>query len=115
MTNVLTRAGYALVLAALAPGGCALIGSDPDSGKALPLAGEDTRALGKRLRGHVEYLAGTIGERNLAHPGQLRHAEHYLAAQLARAGHVVRWQTFMLPRAGSVEPCGGNHRRVGTG
>lgn len=74
--------------------GCTLIGVDPDSGKPLPLVGADGRTLAERLRGHVEYLAGTIGERNLAHPEQLRHAEWYLAAQLSKAGHVVRWQTY---------------------
>lgn len=76
-------------------GGCALIGADPDSMKPLALAMPDTRTLAARLKGHVEELAGTIGERNLAHPEQLRRAEHYLAARLAHAGHVVRWQTYI--------------------
>jgi Zn-dependent M28 family amino/carboxypeptidase len=63
--------------------------------KSLALAMADTRTLAERLRGHVVELAGTIGERNLVYPEQLRRAEHYLAAQLAKAGHVVRWQTYM--------------------
>ena len=72
-----------------------MIGSDPDAMKSLALAMADTRTLAERLRGHVVELAGTIGERNLVYPEQLRRAEHYLAAQLAKAGHVVRWQTYM--------------------
>ena len=76
-------------------GGCTLIGVDPDGSKPLALVTADVRSLADRLRGHVEELAGTIGERNLAHPEQLRRAEHYLAAQFARSGHVVRWQTYI--------------------
>jgi Zn-dependent M28 family amino/carboxypeptidase len=75
--------------------GCVMIGADPRAMDPLPLAAPDTRTLAERLRGHVTELAGAIGERNLVHPEQLKRAEHYLAAQLARAGHVVRWQTYV--------------------
>ncbi len=86
---------FSLLAAAATFGGCALIGADPDSDRPLPLVTADTQQLAARLRGHVEYLAGTIGERNLAHPEKLLRAEHYLAAQLAKAGYIVRWQTYI--------------------
>jgi Zn-dependent M28 family amino/carboxypeptidase len=81
--------------------GCTLIGIDPDSGKALPLLPPDTQSLADRLRGHVEHLAGEIGERSLADPARLRRAEHYLAATLAKAEHRVRWQTYTAVRDGT--------------
>lgn len=87
--------GSTLMCAAIvAMSGCTLIGVDPGADEPLPVVTADERTLAERLRGHVEYLAGTIGERNMATPGSLRHAEIYLAAELAKAGHVVRWQTY---------------------
>jgi Zn-dependent M28 family amino/carboxypeptidase len=40
-----------------------------------------------RLRGHVETLAGTIGERNLWHREALARAADYITAQLAASGY----------------------------
>jgi Zn-dependent M28 family amino/carboxypeptidase len=88
------------VTMALGSPGCTLIGTDPDAGKPLPMVGADTRPIAARLRGHVEHLAGEIGERSLADPVRLRRAEHYLAATLAKAGHRVRWQSYHASRDG---------------
>jgi Zn-dependent M28 family amino/carboxypeptidase len=92
---------FGIVLSLALPA-CTLIGTDPDSGKPLPLAPPDTRPLADRLRAHVEHLAGEIGERSLADPARLRRAEHYLAANLAKAGHRVRWQTYSAARDGAT-------------
>jgi Zn-dependent M28 family amino/carboxypeptidase len=51
-----------------------------------------------RLRGHVEMLAGTIGERNLWKYAALNRAADYIAAQLTASGYTPRRQTFEVSK-----------------
>lgn len=51
-------------------------------------------ALRDALRRDVEELAGSIGERNLAHPGGLDRAADYLETSLAAAGYTVRRHAY---------------------
>src|SRR5881394_2808023 len=60
----------------------------------LPVLMLDQGGTAVQLRADVQVLAGRIGERNVAHPGQLAAAEDYLAASLGKAGYQVQWQTF---------------------
>lgn len=60
----------------------------------LPQATPVQASLTDELRGHVEYLAGTIGGRSLVQPANLFHAEHYLASKLGEYGYHVRRQTY---------------------
>lgn len=60
----------------------------------LPTITPAQLSLSEELRQDVQVLAGRIGERNVFKPHQLAAAEDYLAAQLARAGYKVEWQTF---------------------
>lgn len=50
--------------------------------------------LTEQLRSDVQTLAGTIGERNLGKPEQLKAAEDFAAASLARAGYTVKWHPY---------------------
>lgn len=45
--------------------------------------------LEKRLRQHVQWLAGDIGERNVAHPEALEAAASYVDAEWTRQGYAV--------------------------
>jgi hypothetical protein len=47
-----------------------------------------------RIRGHVNVLAGEIGERNVAHPEALQRAADYVAGELRRAGYEVATQEY---------------------
>src|SRR5712692_7989319 len=49
-------------------------------------AGKDLRA---RLRGHVEYLAGTLGERNPRWYANLEKARRYIERMLVDAGYDI--------------------------
>ncbi|HYE63380.1 MAG TPA: M28 family peptidase [Phycisphaerales bacterium] len=51
-------------------------------------------SLAEEMRRDVQVLAGRIGERNVFQPHKLAAAEDYIAAQLAKAGYRVEWQTF---------------------
>jgi Zn-dependent M28 family amino/carboxypeptidase len=51
-----------------------------------------------RLRGHVEMLASTIGERNLWQYGALERAAQYITTQLTAVGYTPRRQTFELAK-----------------
>ncbi len=61
---------------------------------ALPEPTEPERALAGALRGHVERLAGEIGERNTSRPEGLALARDYVAEQLGAAGLAVRALRF---------------------
>lgn len=63
------------------------------SGQLPPLT-EDETALAKRLRTHVEALAGTIGERNTRHHRKLYEAARYIEGQLTTFGYKVERQRF---------------------
>lgn len=63
-----------------------------------PSAADST--LSERLRGHVQRLAGEIGERNVFHPEALHAAAAYIEATWSEQGYTVERQTY---RVGSVE------------
>ena len=54
----------------------------------IPALTDSQQLLRDRLRSHVEYLAGTIGERNTEHPGTLARTVEYLDARFREAGLV---------------------------
>lgn len=54
--------------------------------------GDDTETVG--MREHVEMLAGTIGQRNLAHPEGYAQAERYLSSCLSSYGYQVHRQSY---------------------
>jgi Zn-dependent M28 family amino/carboxypeptidase len=57
---------------------------------------DNANALASRLRRHVDYLAGTLGERSVRRPAQLQAAADYIREQWASQGHPVveqRYQT----------------------
>jgi len=61
----------------------------------LPPLGREGLALGERLRGHVERLAGEIGERNMMRHGALEAAASYIAEAFAGCGiGAIREQAF---------------------
>jgi Zn-dependent M28 family amino/carboxypeptidase len=51
-----------------------------------------------RLRGHVEMLAGTIGERNLWCYDSLRRAADYIGSSLTASGYQAERQTYEVAR-----------------
>jgi hypothetical protein len=70
------------------------------------------RAVGGRLRAHIEHLAGEIGERNLQRPAALAAAARYIASgfaapytidELAFDAHGVRVHNVVAERAGRGE------------
>lgn len=60
----------------------------------LPELTADEQTLAKMLRGDVEHLAGTIGERNPPRYPQMAAAADFLEAELRGAGYQPRRQTF---------------------
>jgi Zn-dependent M28 family amino/carboxypeptidase len=60
----------------------------------LPPLTSEQRALETELRFTVEYLAGTIGERNVYRPQALKQAEAWLQHHLEVLGYEVRRQTY---------------------
>jgi hypothetical protein len=65
-------------------------GDDPP--EPLPAPSETERAAAVALRGHVNELAGAIGERNDDHPDALRRAADYVERELVGAGYEVTRQ-----------------------
>jgi Zn-dependent M28 family amino/carboxypeptidase len=59
-----------------------------------PTAGRTSPALQDRLRGHVEALAGAIGERNVFRPQALHAAADYIRGQWSAMGYEVRAQGY---------------------
>jgi acetylornithine deacetylase/succinyl-diaminopimelate desuccinylase-like protein len=53
-----------------------------------------TVSLASRLRGHVERLAGEIGERHVLRPPALHAAERYIADTLRALGYAVARQNY---------------------
>jgi Zn-dependent M28 family amino/carboxypeptidase len=53
------------------------------------------RELETRLKGHVEMLAGAIGERHVGRPQALHAAEAYIAGEFAALGYEVARQTYV--------------------
>ena len=88
-----------VLLAALGPGGCYMTAMPGRShvGPLPELTVEDTEVR-DRLRGHVETLAGAIGERN-AHAfgyARLQEAAAYIREQFERCGYTVEEQAFSV-------------------
>lgn len=55
---------------------------------------DQEKALAKHLAGHVEMLAGTIGERNIAHYAKLEEAAAYIEKTLKEKGLETKSQVF---------------------
>lgn len=64
----------------------------------LPIVSAGQLSVAEQMRRDVEVLAGDLPERNAYNPKQYRQAEDYLAAELARAGYRVHFQTFEFTR-----------------
>ncbi len=65
----------------------------------LPPPDEEVLRLADALRGHVERLAGAIGERNLLQrPRQLAAAADYISGQWTQIGYAVQRQEFLVAR-----------------
>ena len=54
--------------------------------------------MSDHLRGHVERLAGTIGERNIWQYAALNRAAEYIEQQFAASGYVPERQTYQVSR-----------------
>lgn len=65
------------------------------------LSGDETR-LRDNLRGHVEKLAGELGERNLVFYEALSAAAEYLASRLTQMGCDVRRQEYQAATGGGL-------------
>ena len=61
---------------------------------ALPPLTEEEAEISRRLRGHVEMLGGTIGERNVFKPQQLEAAAQYVEQSLSGLGFAFGRQAF---------------------
>jgi Zn-dependent M28 family amino/carboxypeptidase len=68
-------------------GGCHLKFPGRSFHGALPAASDHQLDLASRLRGHVEMLAGTIGERNVYKPDKLLAAAAYIEMRFSDAGY----------------------------
>ncbi len=90
-----------VVPVALAWAGCAAMISMPGTSHRgpLPPATEDEQALEGRLRGHVERLADTIGERNVWTPEALEAAARYVESVFTDVGGSPR----RLPVPGRID------------
>ncbi len=92
--KVKSHCAIAMIAAAGVLGGCRVHFPGESFSGALPQATPVQVTLSEELRGHVEYLAGTIGGRSTKEPENLFHAEHYLASQLGHYGYQVKRQTY---------------------
>ena len=63
---------------------------------ALPSLSPEQTELRDYLRGHVETLAGTIGERNLHHYAALEAAARYISSQFESIGYQPSLQSFSV-------------------
>ncbi|MEI8248629.1 MAG: M28 family peptidase [Lentisphaerota bacterium] len=63
----------------------------------LPALSPDEAALSMELKKHVQYLAETIGERNLAHYDGLNKSAEYLAEQFKAGGCKPEIQEYKAP------------------
>src|SRR4051812_26667196 len=54
----------------------------------------DRASLERRLRGHVQRLAGDIGERNIFRPDALEQSARYISGELERSGLAPVAQPF---------------------
>jgi hypothetical protein len=63
----------------------------------LPSLTPEQTQLRDKLRGHVETLAGTIGERNLHHYAALEAAARYISTLFQSIGYQPNLQSFSVP------------------
>lgn len=86
--------GILLVLLVLT--GCFMIGMPGKSySGALPVLPAEGEILAERLRGDVNMLAGTIGERNTGRYQQLRQSAAYIKERFRELGYTVREEPFL--------------------
>src|SRR6185369_15890354 len=60
----------------------------------LPPLTTDESALADRLEGHVEMLAGSIGERNIVCYAALQQAAAYIASRFEELGYPLREESY---------------------
>ena len=86
-----------LVGAALFSGACAFVRM-PGAGHVgpLPAASDDEKALALSLRSDVEFLAGTIGERNDSRPAALDASVDFLTQRFEKLGYSVALEEFSV-------------------
>ncbi|BCG45302.1 hypothetical protein GEOBRER4_n0055 [Citrifermentans bremense] len=87
----------ALLLAIIATAGGSMIVLPGKSYRgALPPLQREELLLSERLQQHVGFLAGTVGERNMAHYRSLVRASDYVRAELGKAGLSVSEQSYSV-------------------
>ncbi len=85
-----------IVIVLLVLGGCFMMGMPGKSySGALPALPAEGDALAKRLREHVDMLAGTIGERNTVSYSQLQQSAAYIGKRFHELGYTVREEPFL--------------------
>ncbi len=78
-------------------GACYMVGMPGKSFEGeLPPLSEEEAELSGRLRGHVQALAETIGERNVFKRGTLEEAAQYIDAAFSELGHEPGGQSFLV-------------------
>lgn len=76
-------------------GGCMMrMPGQSHNGAIPPVTGEES-AMADRLRGHVEKLAGEIGERNTVHYDALKSAADYIGSRFRALGLPVRYEKYL--------------------
>ena len=106
----LTAAGIILTLAGIdAEAGTALKMPGKSYQGELPALSETETALSKELKSHVQYLAETIGERNLAHYDNLNKAAEYITGQLKLKGCSLEIQEYKVPAGFLAKKWGDKH------
>lgn len=92
--NIIYTPLVIFVAAALLVMGIKLYDPEKESTKAPPISfGPE---LEQRLQAHIQTLAGTIGERNLLHHGQLEAAATYIEQTLKGVGLAVGTQQYVV-------------------
>jgi len=85
-----------LLFGLLAMGGCFMMFMPGKSHQGpLPLPTPEEQRIAQRLEADVATLAGTIGERNSLHYGQLQQAAAYIGDRFRALGYPVREEPYM--------------------
>jgi len=69
---------------------------DPAMKKRIPVLNLDSQTLEQNLRGHVRVLAGTIGERNVSLPINLKETAEYIKTVWTEQGFRVGSQSYAV-------------------